>query len=66
MSSAKAKFPGRPVKNNGKLKVKLKTKMPAKNKAGLAAKKSLKKRPNVSSASIDKPSKVSDFYSILN
>jgi hypothetical protein len=56
MSSAKAKFPGRPVKNNGKLKVKLKTKMPAKNKAELAAKKSLKKRPNVSSASIDKPS----------
>ena len=60
MPNPKAKVPGRPVKN-GQLKVKLKTKVLAKNKVELAAKKSLKKRPNVLSASVDSSCNVSDY-----
>ena len=64
MPNPKTKVSGRPVKN-GQLKVKLKTKVPAKNKVELAAKKSLKKRPNVLSASVDSSCNVSAYSCII-
>ena len=65
MSSAKAKIPGKSGIKPGQLKVKLKTKSPANNKKDLAAKKPLKRRSNVPSASVDKPSEVSFKYLYL-
>ena len=65
MSSAKGKIPGKSGIKPGQLKVKLKTKKPANDKKDLAAKKPLKRRSNVPSASVDNASEVSFKYSYL-
>ena len=65
MSSAKAKIPGKSGVKPGQLKVKLKTKTSANDKKNLAAKKPLKRRSNVSSASVDNASEVSFKYLYL-